>query len=232
MTMRTSIEAPKSPDFRNKFDVARSNEANRKAFEKNLREHPEPEPVRAIDGPRSRGGILETEDVTNARIAMVADKLSRQETAAKDSRFNSISQDPATIGALILQWIQQTPGFIPTEHNKQALVRATDEYIYKAGIISIDALNQIFAHLCEHGFLERSGHQRVRGAGGVMTGAVKTYPIFKTPAEQEQEKLAGAPQIVADRASEDAENRKLSLSELAAKARANYSKNPKNIRVL
>jgi hypothetical protein len=231
MTMQLN-ERVKPTDERNVFDIARSNEANRKSFEKNLRENPEVEPVRAIDGPRSKGGILETADVTLARQNMVADKLSRQETAEKDARFNAVSQDPATIGALLLQWIQQTPGFIPTEHNKQALVRATDEYVYKAGIISISALNDIFAHLCEHNFLERSGHQRIRGASGVMTGAVKMYPIFKTPEEKQQEKLAVAPQVVADRAQEDAANRKLSLSELAARARAGYAKNPKNLRVL
>jgi hypothetical protein len=219
-------------DERSKFEIANSNRASFKDFKKQLAENPEPIPVNPQDGPRSKGGILETPDVTLARQNMVAAKQEAQETKARDMRFNAVSQDPATIGALMLAWIQQTPGFIPTEHNKQALIRATDEYIYKAGIISIDALNQIFAHLVEYNFLERSGHQRVRGQGGVMTGAVKTYPIFRTPEEKQAEVVNDACDVVTDRAAEDAENRKLSLSELAARARAGYKKNTHDVRVI
>jgi len=230
MTMQLN-QRVKPYDERSKFDIHNSNETRKKAFVKNLRENPEPVPVRVSDGPRTLRGTLETPDVTLARQNMLAAKEEAKENKARDMRFNAVSQDPATIGALLLQWIQTTPGFIPTEHNKNALVRATDEYIYKAGIISIDALNQIFQHLLDHNFLERSGHMRTRGAGGVMVGPVKTYPVFKTPAEKQAE-VNGAATVVTDRAAEDRANRKLSTSELAAKSRALNKPNLQNIRVI
>lgn len=223
----------KPMDERNAFDIKNSNRASLKAFTKNLAENPEPAPVNPLEGPRSKGGILETADVTRAREAMVAAKLEAQETKAKDLRFNGISQDAATVAAILNQWKMKTPEFVNTPHNALSLVHAIDQYIYNAGIISIAALDDIFQHLANNNYLERSGHVRVRGQGGVMaSGPVKLFPVFQTPEEKQDAKMNEAATVVTDRAAEDAANRELSLSELAAKARAGYKKNPRDIRVI
>lgn|ERR1700693_1680509 len=232
MTMQLNTRQ-KPMDERNRFDIANINRASFKNFKKQLEENPEPEPVNPLEGPRSKGGILESPDVTRARQNMVAAKLEAQETKARGARFNGISQDADTVQALLAQWVRQTPAFIVTTHNTLSLGNAVTQYIYSAGIISIAALDDIFQHLANNNYLERSGHVRVRGQSGVMaSGPVRMFPVFKTPEEKQAEAVQAGQDVVGDRAAEDAANRKLSLSELAARARAGYSRNPKNIRVI
>jgi hypothetical protein len=232
MTMRLN-DKPKAFDERNKFDVANSNRASFKEFKQNLVNNPEPAPVSPLDGPRSKGGILETADVTEARLAMVAAKLDAQESAGRTARFNGIGQDEATVAALLDSWTRSTPSFLVTRHNMLSLGNAVTTYVGRAGLISIPILNDIFQHLIKENYLERSRGSRVRGQNGIMvSGTVRMYPEFKSPEDKQAEATQVALAGVGNRAAEDKANRELSMSELAAKARASYKPNPRGIRVI
>ena len=168
-----------------------------------------------------RNGKVEHPSVTNARNAWNAEKQNLREDASRNTRFNSVVQDAETVGALLKQWMSETAGFIPTEFNKQSLVNAVDECLYVGDSISIKLLNTIFEYLVEHNHLERSGHMRVRGQGGVMVGPPTVYPVFQRNEEAGIVRKRGvvSTQTVPDGISVS-EARRMPLPDLAAKTRA------------
>jgi hypothetical protein len=230
--MSMNVHRDKPTDERNKFDIRNDNEASRKAFEKNLREHPEPPPINPLDGPRSKGGILETPTVTEARLAMVAEKLEIKATNVRTARIGEI--DEATITALVESWVRSTPAFLVTRHNQISFARAIETYIYRSGyMVTIPILNDIFATLQSQNYLERSRGSRVRGANGIMvSGETRMYPALVTTEAKQEAAVQSARSGVADRVAEDKANRQLSDAELAARARAGYKPNSNNIRVI
>jgi hypothetical protein len=225
MTMRLT-DRPKRADERNAFEIANSNRASFKDFKKNLL------PEEAPTQPPMRNGRPEHPSITLARRNMDVAKQTAQADAAHSTRFQSVAQDTETVGALMLQWMRQTSGFVPTEHNKLSLTNAVNEWLLKGHALSIAALNDIFNVLVEGNYLQRSGHARVRGEGGIMTGRATIYPVYETASERQQESLQSAPTVVGDRELSLSELRKMSDQELAARARAGYKPNPNNIRVI
>jgi len=232
--MFTNIKQKRS-DERNAFDIANSNRASFKAFKKQLADAP---PEEAPAQQPMRNGRPEHPTITLARLNMEAAKQTARADAAHSTRFQAVAQDTETVGALVNQWISQTPAFVSTLHNKTSLTNAVSERLLKGHALSIAALNGIFEMLVEGNYLERSGHARVRGESGIMVGRPTIYPVYETAQEQQQEiavrKRAEHTQpVVGDnRELSLSELRKLSDEELAARARAGYKPNPNNIRVL
>jgi hypothetical protein len=223
----------KPMDERSKFDIARSNEVARKAFERNLRENPAPAPAKVNEAPRSRGGVLMTPDVVAARDNYIAAKLEAKDAAGRTARFTGIAADEATVAALFESWTRSHPALLVTRHNLISFGNAVTTYVYGCGQISIPILDDIFQYLLKEGYLETSRGSRARGAGGIMVSdGVRMYPALVTTEDKQEAAVQAVEQAAGNRAAEDKANRELSLSELAKLARASYKPNPRNIRVL
>lgn len=230
--MFTNIKAAKRFDEKNRFDQHNDNLRDQKQYVTEQAAAPKVEPA----APRMRNGKVEHPSVTLARQNMEAAKRNAQAETAHHSRFQAVAQDTETVGALVSQWISQTPGFVATPFNKESLSNAVNEWVLKGHAVSIAALNDIFDELVEGNYLNMSGHLKVRGQG-IMTGRPTIYPVYETAQEQRQEiavrKRAENTQTVSgDRELSLSELRKLSDSELAARARAGYKPDRQNRRVI
>lgn len=178
-----------------------------------------PEPPRTFDG-----GTRTSPAVEAARQAMNAERQRIQEDASRASRYAVVTQDAATVAALFEQWVRQNPGFVSTEHNRISIMNAIDECLYMGDPLSIKLFDDIFAYLVENNHLQRSGHLRVRGQGGVMVGPPTIYQSQFQKEGKEMDTLVrkrgvGSAQTVSDDISVR-EARHMPLAELAARARA------------
>ena len=125
------------------------------------------------------GGTPTSPDVEAARNAWNAEKQNRQEDRVRDSRFNSVMADLDTVGALVKQWISQTPEFIPTDFNKESLSNSVNECLLSGDSISIKLLNTIFEYLVANNHLQNAGHARRARGQGIMVGAPTIYPVYE-----------------------------------------------------
>ena len=203
-------------------DQANARFAERQKAAQEKREQRKPVVVARPQLGKLAGGTTSSPEVELARQNMIAGRQSDQQDVARESRMSAVAQDVDTVKALVTQWIAQTSGFVPTEFNKTSLTNAVQEYIYNHGALSIAALDKIFEYLLAMNHLERSGHARVRGQGGVMVGRPTIYREFRSPAEQAldaQVQVRSSAQQPADNISV-AEARSMDLSELGARVHA------------
>jgi|HubBroStandDraft_6_1064221.scaffolds.fasta_scaffold02559_7 hypothetical protein len=227
MSMRLT-ETPKPEFQKNKFEQHNDNLRDQKQFVKEQAAAPK---VERTAPPRTRNGrLIESPALTEARRNMEADRENAQAETAHKTRFQAIAQDTQTVGALVNQWISQTPSFVSTLHNKTSLANAVNEWLLKGRVLSVAALNDIFDLLVEGNYLERSGHARVRGQGGIMSGRPTIYPVYETPAEQRQQAVVlKRSENVASRTDGSIDSRTarhMELSELGAIVKANYRNSP------
>jgi hypothetical protein len=163
-----------------------------------------PEPVKQVKKApqRTAGGAVMSEELVAMRDAARQSHKDARGEKTRTEQMIAIAQDTATVQAICLSWMQQTPAFIQTEHNLSNMANALQRMVAAGKPISISVLNDTFNYLYENNFMEKATRVRGQAAARVIaplpeeTEEVyrgRTVQRFAPPTAEEKKALKALP---------------------------------------